>query len=218
MRVQFATLAPRVLLGPALCAGLLLVANPSQAQQTDQPIIFQLYAGFLGDSGVDDFEIEQTDVADPEDEDLETHLGVGGMYLALVAPGLRIGGRLAYLSAMGEDEDQDNHYAEFALGPWLRCEFVPGKARPFVDAGLGLNLLFIDGDYLEASGLGLHLMLGGGVAFSVSDAVSMHGAIYYGYALYPSMDGEADLGILGQYDVEGDVTVQRGLLAVGVQF
>jgi hypothetical protein len=157
-------------------------------------------------------------MADPEDEALESHFGVAGMYLALVAPGLRIGGRLAYLTAMGEDEDADNHYADFALGPWLRYEFVPGKARPFVDGGLGLNLLFIDGDYLAASGLGLHLMLGGGVAFPVSEAVSLHGAIYYGYALYPSMDGEVDLGILGQYDVAGDVTVQRGLLAAGVQF
>ena len=211
----------RSTIAAAILLACLLHTRPSHA---DQPFMFQLYVGLGGEMEIGEVEVGggNVDVQDDE-EDLDTHFGLAGFYLVPVVDHVLLGGRLGYFTSEGDETDA--YYGVLDLGPWLRVEILTGLVRPFVDLGLGLShVWYSDDDWLglsdwelSANGFGFHLLLGGGVAYSVSPDVSLHAGLYYGYQTFPGVDGEWD-SPLGDGDFEADGSIDRILLAVGVQF
>jgi hypothetical protein len=191
-------------------------AGTALGQGTDQPLAIVGYYGLMGSADADSLEVDGLDGADPVSEDFIDHYGIAGLYLPVISPRVRVGARFAYLTANGED-DPDTHYADFALGPWFRFEALTESFRPFGDVGIGVNALMVNGDGYEAAGFGFHFTIGVGVALWITDGFGVNGGLYYAYHAYPNTTGDVEVGDQS-YDVEGSFSLQRGLLAVGLQF
>jgi len=178
----------------------------------------QLHLGMNGEVEQDDIESENALLAllGEGEEDLEDQLGVSGYILSFLGPHLGLGGRVAYLTADGEDSNDD--YNTVDLGPWLRLRILTESVRPFVDLGLGVSHLWASNDSndWDATGFGWHLMLGGGVNFSVSQSVSLHPAIYYGYQSFTGVEGEWH-GPANDVDFEVDGAIDRLLFTAGIE-
>ncbi len=178
----------------------------------------QLHIGINGEVERDDIQSESAlvELLGEGEEDLEDQFGVSGYIVSFLGPHLALGGRVAYLTADGEDSNDD--YDTIDLGPWLRLQILTGPIRPFLDVGVGVSHLWASNDTNEwdATGFGWHLMLGGGVNFSVSQSVSLHPALYYGYQSFPGAEGEWH-ALATNVDFEVDGTLDRLLFTVGIE-
>ena len=134
---------------------------------------------------------------------------------SLVGERWRVGARLAYLTAVGDQTG--THLPVVDLGPWVRVEFMPGDIKPFADLGLGASHGWMRNDNLKLSGFGWHLMLGGGVGYAVTADIALHAGLYFGYQNFPKVSG--DIEYLGpDAEFEGNGSIDRLMLAFGIQF
>jgi len=178
----------------------------------------QLHVGMSGEAETEDFQIDGGNALPwgEGQEDLEDQFGLSGYIVSLLSPHVGLGGRVAYLTADGEDTNND--YDTIDLGPWLRLQILSGPIRPFFDVGAGVSHVWAenDSDEWDAKGFGWHLMLGGGVNFSVSQSVSLHPALYYGYQSFPGVEGEWH-ALADDVGFEVDGTIDRLLFTVGFE-
>jgi hypothetical protein len=156
-----------------------------------------------------------TQTGDGGDEDLESNFGIALTYEVPLQSRLSVGGRLAYIGAEGDDSDAD--YRTFDGGGWIRFRFADGPIQPFAAGGLGATYVTTDGEQqgvdVEASGIGWHILLGGGVTYSLG-SVDLLGGLMYERQAIPEAEGEA-----GSADITfEDVVLSRILLVAGAMF
>lgn len=154
------------------------------------------------------------------DEDLEKNLGVAATYERAVKPRLRVGGRASYVTGQGDDTDQD--LAMLNVGGWARYLIPAGPATVHVGADLGptyaTSEVAVAGIAMDFSGLGYHVVAGGGVSAPLGGGVEFRGGLYYSYESVGSL--EADESFNGQaVEVEiEDLVATRVLVTAGIAF
>ena len=85
---------------------------------------------------------------------------------------------------------------------------------PTLNAYLSFDGETSEGFDADGSGIGWHLLLGGGVTYPVSSAVDLYGALYYLRQAAFELDGS-----VGESDVTfEDVVYSRLLLVLGAMF
>ena len=208
---------PRFSRCAAACA-VALAALLGTATAQAQSFGLQLHIGMSGEVETEDFQTSNGNSLPwgNGQEDLEDQFGLSGYIVSFLSPHVGLGGRVAYLTGNGEDSNND--YDTIDLGPWLRLRILTGPIRPFLDAGLGVSHVWAanDPDEWDAKGFGWHLMLGGGVNFSVSQSVSLHPALYYGYQSFPGVEGDWH-GLANDVGFEVDGTIDRVLFTAGIE-
>lgn len=193
---------------------VLLAAGTASARD----FAFQFMFGVNAESNPDGATLEGGESVDPVAEDLETNIGVMAFFDTLVlqrAQHVKIGGRLGYMQANGEDSK--GRYTTVDGGLSVRLIFPQIRALPFAQFGAGAtymgatDLTGIKGD---ATGIGYHFIIGGGLEHPVTPTLNM---IFSAYFTQQTANLEAET-IAGQtIDIESN-TIQRLIFAAGVVF
>jgi opacity protein-like surface antigen len=171
-----------------------------------------------------DFDVDKVDPEgggpklDGRGDDLERNFGIEGTYEVPIQGAFRVGGRLGFLRASGDDDDIDHNTFDF--GGWARYVFrTSAPIEPFAALGLGATYISFDGETredfdAEGSGIGWHFLLGGGVTYAVSSSVDLYGALHYLRQAAFDLDGE-----LGTADATyEDIVYSRFLIVAGAMF
>jgi hypothetical protein len=181
----------------------------------------QALAGGMASGDVDEIEVKaqgQKQTIDGDDEDLESNFGLAATYEFSMSPRITLGPRLAFLTSEGDDSE--NILRTVDIGGIARFFFNDGQWRAFGAAGLGATYVMLKNDDtdLEGSGIGYHVLVGGGVQGDVSDSVGFVAGLYFNYQGISSIEGDAEIrGI--KVDAEyKDAVASRMLLAAGITF
>lgn len=181
----------------------------------------QALVGFMAEGSADEAKVKaqgRTQTFDVDDEDLESNFGLAASYEFEMSPALTLGPRLAFMTAEGDDSE--NITRTIDVGGIGRFFFNPGKWRGFIAGGLGATYVMLKNDDvdLDATGIGFHVLAGGGVQGAVSDSVGFIAGLYFNYQGISSIEG--DLKIQGvKVDAEyKDAVASRMLLAAGITF
>lgn len=172
----------------------------------------------LGASGEYECDKIKTDAGSSDcgsDDDLESDFGLHAIYTFDIGA-IEVGPRVAVQSSEDED-DSDTTFLEVDGGAWARWSMPTGAVDVFAGGGAGLSWgkLANDDSDNELTGVGLHVVVGGGVAYDTG-SVELTGGLYNAYHSY-ELEGEVDSGV-GKVDVtvEGAVT-SRFMLGLGVR-
>jgi hypothetical protein len=195
-----------------IAASFMLAAGAVEARD----FAFQLVFGVNAES-----ESERVKFADTSQpgggEDLETNIGIMAFFDTLVvqqAQHVKVGGRVAYLQ--GNGEDTKGRYTTIDGGLSVRLIFPQLRALPFAQFGAGATYMTISdvgGFETDASGVGYHLIVGGGLEHPITPTMNM---IFSAYFTTQSANLETEQG--GEpIDIEGN-SIQRLLFAAGVVF
>lgn len=154
------------------------------------------------------------------DEDLEKNFGVAATYERAVKPQLRVGARASYVTGQGDDSDQDLSMAN--LGGWVRYLIPAGKATVHVGGDLGptyaMSETMVQGFAMDFSGVGFHVVAGGGVSAPLGQGVEFRGGLYYSYENIGSLEASETInGGTVKLEVE-DLVATRVLLTAGIAF
>jgi hypothetical protein len=209
----------------SVVASLLTLSLDARAQDAryDHPLGVQLMLGFAAQHEIDDVEIRAGGVEaavqiEPE-QDLDGNFGVAAFYLFELGSGMGLGPRLAFVSA--ETDQLDETVNVFDLTAVFRYAFATPSVIPYLDLGLGLSYgtseFELFAQQLDTSGVGFHLLLGGGVMFEVADAVALGGGLYFQAHSFPSFQGDGQI-LFVNYEVEYQANITRFLFAVAAQF
>lgn len=195
-----------------IAAALILTAGVAQARD----FAFQFLFGVNAESASDRLKLDGAN--EPAiGEDLETNIGMMAFFDTLVvqrAQHVKIGGRLAFLQANGEDTK--GKYTTIDGGISVRILFPQLRALPFAQFGAGATYMTI-ADYpgfeTDATGIGYHLIVGGGIEHPVTPTMNM---IFSAYFTQQSANLETEQAGL-PVDVEAN-SIQRLLFAAGLVF
>ncbi len=195
----------------------LLAAGASHAAEPKRFGVRAMTALLIADQDVDKQRFKGGDKRDSDGDDLEKNFGIDATFEVPVTGAIRVGGRLGFLRASGDDYDLDHNTFDF--GGWARYVFATSAViQPFAAAGLGATYISADGDVndadTEASGIGWHLLLGGGVTYAVSPAVDLYGGLHYLHQAAFELEGEVEKTDVTFYDV----SYSRFLLVAGAMF
>jgi len=206
-----------------------LIATPAAAQDPEpaaaptktamKPGFMLLgHIGFSAEAEFDKIEVEGEKIADDNKEDLESNLGIAGIYEMPFRDRLYLGVRLAATKAEGDDTEQKN--TVFDGGLWGRYLMPAGGMNLFFAGAAGPSFSNVEsetGDD-EVSGIGLHVVLGGGIAIPSGD-VDLIAGLFYSHQLFPELVGDVDNGQGGKAELAVlDAAVSRMLLSAGARF
>lgn len=197
-----------------LIALILLVAQAAQARD----FAFQFIFGVNAESNQERIKLESGERQTAFDEDLETNIGVSAFFDTLVAQGnqhVKVGGRLAFIQANGEDTK--GRYTTVDGGLSVRLIFPQVRALPFAQFGAGatyMTIADVSGFDIDATGIGYHFIIGGGLEHPITPTMNMVFSAYFTQQV-ANLETEALDGM--KVDIEGD-TIQRLLFAAGVVF
>lgn len=178
-------------------AGFLLLASAAQARPS---FSIQGMLGFNGEADSD----KATDT-----DKLTSDFGLMGTVEFPISREFRLGGRLAYEGATGDDSKTD--YSMLDGGLWARFVFLPGRFEAFAAGGLGLSSITADPDAgTKLDGTGYHFLLGAGASFPVSRQMRVIGGLYYANHL-GDLEGDNNAEVKG-------FTLSRILFTGGVMF
>lgn len=172
--------------------------------------------GFSAEAEYDEVKVDGRSVQDGESEDLEDNFGLQVTIDTAVSKQLRVGVRLAGMTAKGEATDATYLTADGGL--WLRLTFPTGGVIPFIGAGAGVTWLSIESEEREVlgevtlDGVGWHVMGGFGVEIP-SDGVSFTAGLYFSRQ---NVEPEGDANEVKITLADG--LLSRTLLAAGLAF
>jgi hypothetical protein len=205
-----------------------LIATPAAAQDAEPaaaPTKTAMKAGFMllghigfsAEAEFDKIEVGGEKIADDNKEDLDSNLGIAGIYEMPFRDRLYLGVRLAATKAEGDDTEQKN--TVFDGGLWGRYLMPAGGMNLFLAGAAGPSFSSVEsesGD--ELSGIGLHVVLGGGIAIPSGD-VDLIAGLFYSHQLFPELVGDVDHPAGGKAEVTVlDAAVSRMLLSAGARF
>ena len=160
---------------------LMLISGLAYAQEKTTVTSLQGMLGFNVEVDVDKIKSAQGSF-DGDDDDLESNFGVMGAVDFLMKPNVYVGARGAAIIAKGDDIDAD--FTTLDGGVWARYVFPSGQFEPFIAGGAGLTYMLVDGDFsgqdFDASGLGFHVLIGGGASHDTG-SLTLIGGLYYLY-------------------------------------
>ncbi len=178
----------------SLGVGLLLLslASPVYAGGPRRGLAVFGALGFNGNADWDEKVFRGQTSVEPVD-DVEDILGFGAVYE--VNPGVRnvaAGGR--FFLSTGKLEDSDDELLSVDGGVWGRYYQPVGEnllAFGAGAAGLTYGQLTVDDDSdNQVSGIGYHIVLGGGLTYGLSNNLGFFGGLFYEYQGFPSLSGE----------------------------
>lgn len=207
----------------AVTTALLLAAGAAHAESG---ISVQVVLGTGAEAEVDKIKVKKGGSGEikGDDEDLEKNLGVMATWDTPVGPRFRLGARAAYITAEGDDSEQELWTLD--AGVWGRYLIPLKSAEIFIGGAVGPTMAKTEFDIptqggtidAEFGGFGYHVVAGGGVSFAVSDGISLIGGLFYSYQAVPSMEAEGDVnGVDVELEME-EAVVTRFLLTAGVLF
>lgn len=197
-----------------LIAGVLLIAGAAQARDFG----FQFIFGVNAESTQERIKLQTGERQDAFDEDLETNIGVMAFFDTLVAQGnqhVKVGGRLAFIQANGEDTK--GRYTTVDGGLSVRLIFPQVRALPFAQFGAGatyMTIADVSGFDIDATGIGYHFIIGGGLEHPITPTMNM---VFSAYFTQQTANLETEALDGTAVDIEGD-SIQRLLFAAGVVF
>lgn len=206
--------------GVVACAALLVLgvfAAPADAGGPRRGLMLMGGLGFSAETDADEVEIEGGATGSVDSDEVEDLLGFVGIYE--VNPGVRnvaAGGRV--FVGTGTLEDSDDELLAVDGGIWARY-YQPVGENLFVWGGGAAGLSFgqrtdDDDSDNQVSGIGYHIVVGGGATFGLSKKLGLVGGLFYEYQGFPSLSGES-----GGIDVEfKDAEMSFLMLQAGVIF
>lgn len=195
-----------------IAAALMLFASAAQARD----FAFQFLFGVNAESESERIKL-QNDSQPGGGEDLETNIGLMAFFDTLVvqqAQHVKVGGRVAFLQANGEDSK--GKYTTVDGGLSVRLIFPQIRALPFAQFGAGATYMTVSdvgGFETDATGIGYHLIVGGGLEHPITPTMNM---IFSAYFTTQTANLETEQGNQ-PVDIEGN-SIQRLLFAAGVVF
>lgn len=201
-----------------LLAALALLALPAAAHAQQPSFSVQGVLGFNAELEGDKAEVKTAQGSqkqDLDDEDLESNLGLLATVDFPVRPKIRLGARLAYITAEGDDSEAD--ITTIDIGGYGRYMFAEVGVKPFINLGLGLTHVKAEQDIPnfnedEFTGFGWHVVAGGGVEAEMG-GFNLIATLNYSRQT-ASPEGESD-GITITFE---DSVINRLLLSAGVAF
>lgn len=193
---------------------VLLAAGAAEARD----FAFQFIFGVNAESNQDRLKLEDGQTDDPFSEDLETNIGVTAFFDTLVvqrAQHVKVGGRVAYIQANGEDTK--GRYTTVDGGLSVRLIFPQVRALPFAQFGAGATYMTIadlNRFNADAAGIGYHFVIGGGLEHPITPTMNM---IFSAYFTQQTANLETEALDGSTVDIEND-SIQRLLFAAGVVF
>jgi hypothetical protein len=193
---------------------VLLTAGAAQARD----FAFQFMFGVNAESNPERAKLQSGDTIDANGEDLETNIGMMAFFDTLVLQRnqhVKVGGRLGYLQANGEDSKA--RYTTVDGGLSVRLIFPQIRALPFVQFGAGATYMSISeltGFETDATGIGYHFIIGGGLEHPITPTMNM---IFSAYFTQQTANLEAENNRQEMVDIEGNA-IQRLIFAAGGVF
>lgn len=133
-------------------------------------------AGFNAKGEYDSIKAGGQKVAEDGDEDLESNFGVQGTIDVPMSGKLRLGGRVAFITAEGDDSGDD--YQTITGDLWIRYPLIEKPLSLFIAGGAGVTRVAVDGDN-DADGIGYHIIAGLGAQFPLSPGIDLTVGLYY---------------------------------------